>query len=446
MKFNLRFTLCILIASVLIFSLAACGGNKNDQENSTAGTTQTEETKQAEAPKDPTSFSFIIDTEKDTDGFKEVAKEAESKLNIVFKFEKFAGDQIAQIARARFASGEMPDFIFANQATDAITQYGDNFIDISGDWTKNFDENILKGPYSSNGKIISLPVGQISPGVVFYNKKIFETLKLDIPKTWGELLNVCEKIKVSGKVPFFVSLKDGWTTQLIPLIGFEREFKGKNPNEIMEAINTNRLKYTDLPLFKDSFAKLLELKSKGYINKTYVSDSYDIAKKAIAEGTAAMYPMGAWVVGDFKKDYADKLNDIGAFALPFDGNDLVPAWLSPSIQVTKGCKNPDTAKQFIEYMGSLEGQGIYFKKQPGIPLAKELKVEGLSTLEQEIYTVYNTNPCSEFEFMRKGYSKYALDKGMQDFLVGAKTSVDVLKALQADWEKNAKAAGDANFK
>jgi hypothetical protein len=39
-----------------------------------------------------------------------------------------------------------------------------------------------------------------------------EELGIEVPKTWDEFTTVAEKIKAAGKIPFFHTYKDAWTT------------------------------------------------------------------------------------------------------------------------------------------------------------------------------------------------------------------------------------------
>src|SRR6185437_10271601 len=60
-------------------------------------------------------------------------------------------------------------------------------------------------------EIYAVPYAANANGVI-YNKAIFEELGIEVPKTWDEFITVAEKVKASGKIPFYFTLKDAWTT------------------------------------------------------------------------------------------------------------------------------------------------------------------------------------------------------------------------------------------
>jgi raffinose/stachyose/melibiose transport system substrate-binding protein len=452
MRFNLKSLFAILVVLAMVLSFAACGNNGSSAVTSTASTVKsdTQDTTQA-VKKEVKTFSVATETEKNTPGWQAVLKnidENADKLGYKFEQEVLAGgDQFQAAMKARFAAGEAPDFIFVNGANLAGTLYGAKYFeDISGDWAKNFDADTLNSPvYTLDGKLICMPVGSINPGVVYYNKKVFAEAGANIPKNWNEMLQVCEQIKAKGKVPFFVSGKDAWSIQLVPIIGWHRALKGKDGVAIAKQLNENKLKLADFPEFKDALAKYKELKDKGYINETFVSDTYDMAKKAIADGTAGMYPMGAWVSSDFIKLFPDKVDDIGCFALDMDGGDMVPVWSSYGLSVTTACKDVELAKQAINYIGSKDMLTLYFKAEPGIPLAKGITVEGLKPFQQDIVNANNASGALEMQF-RMTYWSPNIQNFMMDYLVGAKTVDEVLQAADGEIAKDAQAKNDPNWK
>ena len=63
-------------------------------------------------------------------------------------------------------------------------------------------------------------VRRLRAGGVLYNKKIYERLNLEIPKTWDEFMANNAKIKAAGIDPVLQSYQDTWTSQLFVLGDF----------------------------------------------------------------------------------------------------------------------------------------------------------------------------------------------------------------------------------
>lgn len=81
-------------------------------------------------------------------------------------------------------------------------------------------------------------------------------------------------------------------------------------------MNTNKRNYAENKHFADAIAKSKEMIDKGYVNETYLSDTYDMAQTALAQGDAGMYVNATWVIDEISSKYPDAVQDIGAFALP----------------------------------------------------------------------------------------------------------------------------------
>jgi raffinose/stachyose/melibiose transport system substrate-binding protein len=144
-----------------------------------------------------------------------------------------------------------------------------------------------------------------------------------------------------------------------------------------------------MDLFWDSLAKYKELVDSGYVNETWLADTYDMAQEALATGTAAMYPMPSWIFGDLQKKFPEKVADIGAFAIPFEGDNHAPAWAPFAFMMTNNSVDPELGRAVIDFVGSVEGQQAFFDAQPGIPACKGLDV-ALLPAQQDLYEIFST--------------------------------------------------------
>lgn len=435
-------------ASTLLLTLSiiatGCSSSKPSSEAATGNSTQTNA-----APKQVTTLSVLMNTEWDTPGWRAVMEDLETKtdqLGFKLEVEKFPGKDAATIYRTRFATGNIPDILIYNGALAAQVDLKAELADISGDWTKNFDPNLLKGStYTPEDKLVGAPVGGTNLNLVFYNKKVFEKLGLQIPNNWTEMLAISEKIRAAGIDPMFLSGKDAWTLQLFAFSGVHREAKGGSTADVMKQIIDRQLKWTDMKLFIDSMQKLVDYKNKGFTNKTVMSDDYSMAQKAIANGTSAMFVMGGFVMDEFIKNYPDQAADIGAFPLNFDDNtNKVGVFVPPAVMVPTngGKKNVEAAKAFINYFESPETQTIYFKANPGIPAIKGLQGIEMLPAQQDAYNILQTDRVEENWQSSTGPYQYGdLSVFMQEILVGGKTPEQVALAMQDAWDKDAKAKG-----
>ncbi len=449
MKRSLKTLVCLTFALVLSISAVACNSTAvNSSNTNSASSSSTIEKKEV------VKLSLLTNVDSYLTGWEAVVKDIEAnkeKNGFEIEVEKIAGGTDGEaVLKARFASGELPDVMQAYGVSDVNQNLGGlkNIVALDGmSWIQNFDEKVLQAPeYSAGGKIYGVPFGAMDLAGMFYNKKVFSSLNIQVPTTWAELLTAAEKIKAAGITPFYYAGKDSWTLQMIPLVGFNRFFKDKSQVEWFNLVNTNKAKLSENTFYLDSFKKLNELKEKGFINKNFLTDTYEDSQKALVEGTTAMIPEATWMLDAIAAKYPNNINDIGGFAIPFDGNDKVVSWNAGAMVITSACKKMEAAKALINYLGSKETQQIYFTAQPGLPMIKGVVVSTLPTANQELYKIFTTGRgIGNWQTFTKFDMGYDLAKSCQDILVGAKTPDQLIKLTDETYPRDAKNKNDPNF-
>ena len=79
---------------------------------------------------------------------------------------------------------------------------------------------------------------------------------------------------------------------------------------------------------------------KGYVQETYLSDSYDMAQTALAEGEAGMYVNDTGVIDEIASKYPDLVENIGAFPLPLydEAANYTDSSLPGALGITTACQ------------------------------------------------------------------------------------------------------------
>jgi raffinose/stachyose/melibiose transport system substrate-binding protein len=363
------------------------------------------------------------------------------KLGIKLEVEKLPDEQGVQVIRTRLAVNEVPDILlFYSGAGMKQLSPEKFFVDLSKEpWVNNLVP-VVKNVVSVDGKVLGTPNNSMSMGGVVYNKKIYSKLGLKIPTTWKEFLDNCEKIKAAGIVPVCYSFKENWTAQLLNLVGWY-EIEKKHP-DAAKLITANKLKVADIPEYVRNFQKLSELREKGYVNKDYLAVSYDNAQKMIANGDAAMYLMGSWIVDTLSANYPDKIKDLGGFALPTDdGNNGVTVWASQAMYIPKEGKNIELAKKVLQFWGSKEGQAAFFKVQKtnGAPSFKGVNAGDTYDIVKDFMKYLNKGQAAmALEFQTDINVSNDLPRICVDAGIGAKSPKESAQAVDAAMEKNAK--------
>lgn len=443
--------LAIGLSVVMATGLLGCGGNNSASETSNSNTVSTSQ----ESEKLETLSVLMY-----TDWYKAGWQALETYINdnseeLGFKLEISkiqGGSQGDQVLQTKFATDDLPDIIqvYKPQWVESYANGLDKLVDLTGlECVSEYDEKALDGTFIYNDKLYAVPVDSVVLSGAFYNKTVFEKAGVDIPQTWEEFLTVCEKIKAMGVIPVYYSAKDAWSVQPPTISGILNDAaeRGTDTFGLMEQINTNKLKYEDCTNFVDSIQKTKELIDLGYVNETYLSDTVDSAHQALADGECAIFINGTWCADNINEKFPDKIDDIGAFAIPTsDGDNYINMFTPYSLALTTNCKDVELGKKVLNFIASKEAQQIYADAQPGVYLNKNV-TSNIPKATEELKTIMDSGKSmTDWEEINK-YSYGNLSEPLLNYYTGMlKDAGEVAQALDAETERNAKAQGDDNWK
>ncbi len=441
-RFGFIKILSLLVAfAVFLTFFTGCTGNtgtENEESNSTAAETQNTGT--TVPAQNPVGLTMLATKSSLHEGVLAELDAVKNNLGITIEIDYLPEDGGANVVKTRIATNEMPDFFLFNSGALLSTLNPEtNFVDITNEPFMANVEETFKEAVSVNGKAFGIPAYSSTVGAWLYNKKIYSELGLQVPRTWKELLGNCEKINAAGKVAIIGTYKDTWTAQL-PVLADFYNVQALTP-DFVDNYNNNRAKYTNTPSALRSFEKMADLKP--YLNKEYLSTSYEEGQRMLAEGDGAHYPMLSQILPNIEEKYSDKVNDIGAFAQPSDDAAIngITTWMPEAFYLSKSCMEVDSAKKFMEYYVSSEGISIFLSKTK--PMGPML-VKGV-TLPSNVFPAVK----EMMEYMNNGQSAPALEfsssiKGpnlMQiciEVISGIKTAEQGAQEYDKDVEKQAK--------
>lgn len=341
MKKNLRQFIAVTLSTVAVFStLAGCGS------------------KTAQSSDGKVHIEFLqYKTEAKGTFDKLIAKFEAENPNI--KVTQTNTPDTSTVLRTRVAKGDVPDVV----AVGADTTFADVskagvFEDLSNSsQLKNIQPAYIQmvKDVAGTDKVYAIPYAANGDGVI-YNKKIFAELGLSIPKTWDEFIAVADKIKAAGKVPFYLTLKDSWTT--LP------------PFNVLVANTQGDTFFTDRAAGKTTFKESYKEAASKYVKLTeYGEDdifgkTYSDGNVAFAKGESAMYLQGIWAIAEVKK--ANPNADLGVFPLPVT-NDAsktkVVSGVDLLLSLSKKSKHPEEAKKFVDFLLKEETAKTYINEQ-----------------------------------------------------------------------------------
>ncbi len=287
------------------------------------------------------------------------AFEAKYPIDIEFEF-KPGGPEGENLTKTRIAANDMPDLLTYNSG--ALFQVIDpqkNLVDLSKEPLADKLLDSFKSVVGSNQAFYGVPIQTIPVGGILYNKKVYATLGLSVPKTWNEFLANCERIKNAGKIPVIASYKTDWTSQLLLLADYYN-VNAIDPN-FATKYTANKAKFATTPAALRGFEKLQDVYKKGYINKEPMATTYDMAQEMLVNGEGVHYPMATWVLAAINEKFPDKVNDIGFFAEPGDSAESngVTLWMPTNVSIPKISKHIEAAKKFLNFFVTPEALSAY---------------------------------------------------------------------------------------
>ncbi|MGY4858736.1 ABC transporter substrate-binding protein [Cryobacterium sp. AP23] len=294
----------------------------------------------------------------------------------------------------------------------------------------------LVGQYASYpGRTSVLPYSVMAASVI-YNKAIFEEQGLQVPKTYDELIAVCDQLKAVGITPFYGTFKDPWT---VAQGWFDYTVGGEvdvaSFYDEMDSLGTDV--GPDSPV---SFEKTLadpvdrmKLLIDNYANPDAASKGYGDGNLAFAQGQAAMYLQGPWALGEIAKTAPDL--DLGTFPLPMtdDPEDLqVRVNIDLAAWIPEASKHKDAAREFLSYLFQKDVIDAYNAAQLGYGTT----TDAAPVTDPRIVGMKEYYDAAEFY---QGASKeipltIPAENYLQGIAVGGSVQ-NTLKTLDADWAR-----------
>jgi raffinose/stachyose/melibiose transport system substrate-binding protein len=219
-----------------------------------------------------------------------------------------------------------------------------------------FFPNIMKA-ISVDGNAWAVPL-DLNTLQIAYNKTMFETMGLSVPRTKDELIAIAKKLSDAGKFAVALGTKDLWAGADV----FFAQVAYTDPTHSRMAMaDSGRISWNS-PEFVRAAQAAADYVKQGVIAPGANSmDAFVGAKNLFIQQQAAMfYPVGNFVTGGITNDVGDTFEwslfpwpglAKGAEALPTGG-------VAEMFVVSKDSKNTDLALEFLKYMTNDEGKEV----------------------------------------------------------------------------------------
>jgi len=360
-----RRLLQLMGGAAAVGTLAACGGNGNGGGASSSG--------------GQLKVIGVGDQEAGLRKALDDYKMAHSDFDFNLSFAP--ADQVQTALRTQLAAGNAPDIHVVypgNGSAMSMVQLSkaNLLADLSDQsWTQKIPTG-FKGAFQNDGKTYIFSPGTSMLGAI-YNKKAFATAGVEPPKTWSELLAVCDKLKKKGIVPIALGAQTPWVTQLINYALVPGTVYAKTP-DFDDKMIAGSASFADSG-WADAMDKYLELQKKGFFNENPNGTTYEQATSMVGTGKAAMAVQVSAVLPAFRKA-SPTPDDLGMFPFPatdVEADNWIPGGVVVGIAISAKSKKADQAKKFLEYCGQPDTVKAWAEAVACVPLYAdgELKVD-----------------------------------------------------------------------
>ncbi|CAM4414706.1 ABC-type glycerol-3-phosphate transport system substrate-binding protein [Paenibacillus endophyticus] len=434
-------TVSLALASVVMLtSLAACGGNNaNTEETATnkpstndAATNKPENGGTEEAAKITGDVVFLTNrTDMIDKQYVDYEKRFEEKYpGVDLKFEAIT--DYDKTLKIRIASGDFPDVVFTPTIPNAeLPNYFAPLDDIAFSGDIHFKD--LK---AQEGKMYGISSGGSTVGIV-YNKKAFEKAGITaLPKTYDEFLAASQKLKDAGIVPLASNFKDKWPLD-VWVYDMPTLLAGASDHQNKRAESDTP--YTMDNAYGKSWSIIREMHTKGFLEADVNSTNWEQSKKDVASGKFGMYLLGNWVINQVIENGAPA-EDVGFFPFPVDNSGEAKAPLNPDFfyAVNKN-GNVEAGKAFVQWMIEESGYDDFAGFIPTLK-DKESKLPQLS--EFNTFSPKFFEPAAPIDAATEIQNKAQLDQAavVQEFVL-SKDPQKVLDKVNTAWAKAKKDLG-----
>lgn len=439
----------VLTAAMLGSVLAGCGGEQTAGGNAATGDTgqeQTEKAPEADGATDAADASDAADSSQGTEELSgtlsilswydetkaapviEAFNKKYPNVTIDFQYSPPVADYVEKLSTLLY-SGAGPDIFYMALENREDLIKGNYVEDLSKEpyMTDGTIPDSVKTTYGADGKAYSLAV-DCWVGGIFYNKDLFEQAGItEEPKTWDELLAVCQKLKDAGIQPIMDNCQDAAVNFTAPLYG--SEVKSKNPNVVQDIFDGKTT-------FKDTWTTPITMWKEGLIDNGYltadmVGATSDEIVTAFATGQVAMILSGSWNLNTIDTINPD-LN-YKCMGVPGTSDIYYCGAVNVGLCINSASQNKELAKAFLDFAASPEGLEAQYKGYGGFTIADgynpefpEEIAEAVNNVKEGKYYIPMADWLSYTESLRLTYIQ-----SLQDCMVGTITPEEAASRLDA---------------
>lgn len=222
---------------------------------------------------------------------------------------------------------------------------------------------------------------EMAAAVFWYRPDIYERYGLAAPKTWDEFLSNGEVLKENGVAPLLLVNQKRWPAQFL----WTALLVNTYGLDVYEQLLNNEIPWTDERVVA-AFAALRELVDKDFFYPGI--NSIDLAPGVVpfAQGEAATWYQGTWMVSFFKGEADEIPFPVDFFLFPQIGDrePIMEVFAENTIMMHARSQHKDAAAEFMNYHISTPVQQAKLTMDRPFPANVKIDASAMSPLEQKL--------------------------------------------------------------
>lgn len=296
----------------------------------------------------------------------EIFNESHPGINVRWEFKPNANYQAA--VNTAVSGGQAPDIFGWLEGTPIRAGAADGIIkDLTGIVDPDPLIEAARSQVEFDGSVWGSPLSAYTVGI-YYQRDVFEDLNLEVPTTWGELIDVSEQLDAAGTTAWAMPSKD----MILPYFFYTLAIGSVLDEDGYDELLAGDRKLTDADLVA---AAQLMLDLQPYFNEGFEAQGYAEGKAAFAEGRAAMIIGGSADFAGYQQTNPDVNVGVFGFPSPEGGFAVTTSGLDLNYTVWAESPNADEAAEFIAWLSSEDAQQVVADKL-SIPIREGITPSG----------------------------------------------------------------------
>ena len=296
----------------------------------------------------------------------------------------FANDDYKAKIKTAIGAGQAPTMIWG-WGGGGLKSYVDAslVVDLTDWFTQNdaVKQKILPSSFGAatvSSKIYAMPIETVQPIVLFYNKKVFDKVGVQPPKSYQDILDLIPKFNAKKIAPFSLAGQSRWTN----MMWLEFMLDRNAGSDVFNNVFAGKAGSWSDPAVLDMLTKVQDLvKSNAFIKgfSSVTADS-NADQALLYTGKAAMMLHGSWSYGIQKANGGNFVKSGGLGWMnfpPIEGGKGDPSntvgnpgqYLSISSKATAA--EQDVAKKFFSTTLVDDDEKAGWVKSGGVPVLKD---------------------------------------------------------------------------